>query len=142
MKFLLDTDHISILQSRTQPGFSRISTRVRRHSQKDFVYSIISFHEQTLGCNTYIARARSTNDLVRGYGILSMVLQDFRAFSVLEFDVDAAREFDSLQASRIRVATMDLRIASICLARGLVLLTRNVRDFGKVPGLVTEDWTL
>jgi tRNA(fMet)-specific endonuclease VapC len=37
---------------------------------------------------------------------------------------------------------MDLRIASIAISRNLVLLTRNVRDFIKVPKLVTEDWTV
>jgi tRNA(fMet)-specific endonuclease VapC len=49
--------------------------------------------------------------------------------------------FDDLQAQRVRVATMDLRIAAIALSRGLVLLTRNSRDFARVPALVTEDWT-
>jgi tRNA(fMet)-specific endonuclease VapC len=42
----------------------------------------------------------------------------------------------------LRVDTMDLRMASIALSRGLVLLTRNAADFAKVPGLVIEDWTL
>jgi tRNA(fMet)-specific endonuclease VapC len=32
--------------------------------------------------------------------------------------------------------------SAIALARKLVLLTRNHRDLGKVPGLLIEDWTV
>jgi len=37
---------------------------------------------------------------------------------------------------------MDLRIAAISLANGLILLTRNLSDFAVIPGLVIEDWTV
>jgi tRNA(fMet)-specific endonuclease VapC len=142
VKFLMDTDHISILQRQSGPEFSALSARISQRSPADLVLSIISFHEQVLGCHTYIGRARNPTEVVRGYGMLGQVLHDFAAAPVLPFDAAAAAVFDGLLAQRVRVATMDLRIASIALSRGLVLLTRNTGDFGKVPTLVAEDWTV
>jgi tRNA(fMet)-specific endonuclease VapC len=37
---------------------------------------------------------------------------------------------------------MDLKIATIVLTRDATLLSRNLSDFGKVPGLRIADWTL
>jgi tRNA(fMet)-specific endonuclease VapC len=42
---------------------------------------------------------------------------------------------------KIRIGTMDLKIAAIALAHGATLLSRNLVDFKKVPGLTVEDWT-
>jgi tRNA(fMet)-specific endonuclease VapC len=61
--------------------------------------------------------------------------------SVLAFEASAALDFDGLVAQRIRIGTMDLRIASIALTNRLTLRTRNLSDFRRVPGLTTEDWT-
>lgn len=36
---------------------------------------------------------------------------------------------------------MDLRIASIVLAHDAALLSANLSDFRKVPGLKVEDWS-
>jgi tRNA(fMet)-specific endonuclease VapC len=57
------------------------------------------------------------------------VLQDFAGAQVLPFDTTAATTLDGLTALRVRLASMDLRIAAITLSQGLTLLTRNVRDF-------------
>ena len=59
----------------------------------------------------------------------------------MSFDAAAADRFDSLRAARVHVGTLDLRIAAIALANDKTVLTRNVRDFRKVPGLRVEDWT-
>lgn len=104
-------------------------------------FSIISFHEQALGAHTFVSRARNSADLVLGYERLGQILHVFWTAPVLPFDPAAAAVFDALRAQRVRLATMDLRIASVALSQNLVLLTRNIGDFGKVPGLVTEDWT-
>ncbi len=60
---------------------------------------------------------------------------------MLPFDASAGTVFDQLKASKVRIGTMDLRIAATALAHNLVVVTRNARDFAQVPGLVIEDWT-
>jgi tRNA(fMet)-specific endonuclease VapC len=111
------------------------------HSRSELALSVISFHEQVLGCHTYINRARTAADVVRGYRMFARLLSDYAMASVLPFDAAASAVYDRLQAQRVRVSTMDLRIAAIALAHGLILVTRNVRDFQQVPGLMIEDWT-
>lgn len=142
MKYLLDTDHISFLQRRSGPEYSPLALNIARHSPEDLAFSIISFHEQVIGAHAYINQGRTTADAIRGYTLLWEILQGFTAAPVLPFDAAAAAILDGLRAQRIRVPAMDLRIAAIALSRGLILLTRNTRDFGRVPGLVIEDWTL
>ena len=141
MKYLLDTDHISFLQRRSGQEFTRLTMRMRQYSSTDFALSIISLHEQMLGAHKFINRARTNIDIIRGYNLLLEILQGFSTAPVLPFDNEEIAIFDQLQGQKVRVSTMDLRIAAIAKSRNLVLLTRNVRDFSKVPELLTEDWT-
>ena len=47
--------------------------RQRLSSLSAFAFSVVSFHEQALGAHTYVARARTTAELIRGYTLLSEI---------------------------------------------------------------------
>ena len=74
--------------------------------------------------------------------MMARLVSDFKVLPLVSFDADAATTFEQLKARRIQLAKMDARIAAIAMSRKLILLTRNHRDFGKVAGLVIEDWTI
>jgi len=61
---------------------------------------------------------------------------------VLPFDEDAAHKHAEIRhAVRAQpIGPRDLVIASVAVARGLTVVTSNVREFGRVPGLPHVDW--
>jgi tRNA(fMet)-specific endonuclease VapC len=142
MRYLLDTDHLSVLQRQSGKDYSNFSARMAQYPISDFAVSTVTFHEQVLGSHAYINRARNLNDVVKGYEMMARIVSDFKVLPLISFDAGAAKTFDRLQSKRIQLAKMDARIAAIALFHGLILLTRNHRDFGKVAGLLIEDWTV
>ncbi|WP_316432363.1 hypothetical protein [Leptolyngbya sp. NK1-12] len=70
-----------------------------------------------LGSHAYINRVRNLNDLVKGYGMMSRLVSDFKVLPLVSFDAGAATTFNQLQAQRIQLAKMDGRIAAIARAR-------------------------
>jgi tRNA(fMet)-specific endonuclease VapC len=141
MKYLLDTDHLSILQRQAGTDYTNFLTRMDRYSLSDFAISTVTFHEQMLGSHTYINRARNPDELVKGYEMMTRLVRDFRVLPLVSFDAGAATAFIQLQSQRLQLGKMDARIAAIALSHRLILLTRNYRDFSKVQGLAIEDWT-
>lgn len=63
-------------------------------------------------------------------------------FEVVPFDGFAAEAHGRLRfALRSQpIGERDLLIAATALAHGLAVVTRNVREFRRVPGLAVEDW--
>lgn len=141
MKYVLDTDHISILQWRSEPSFTKLSARLAQLPAGEYGVSIVSLHEQSLGCQTFLSRAKTPADFARGYRMFELVLSTFSFEAVLAFDIPTATRFLELRRQHPRVSAMDLRIAAIALERGLVVLTRNSTDFSQVAGLTIDDWT-
>lgn len=142
MKLILDTDHLSILPDKGQPASDRLRSRLREHSDAIVQTTVMSFQEQVRGWLAFLHRAKNPSQILLGYRELLDLLLDYAESSVLPYDEAAQSRFEELQKLRLRIGTMDMRIASIALATGSILLTRNLRDFRKVPDLTAEDWTL
>jgi tRNA(fMet)-specific endonuclease VapC len=137
---LLDTDHFSMLQS-SHADASGLRTRIAQLPTANAYVSIISFQEQLKGWLAYIHRAKKSADVLKGFFFLRELIKQYNAFPVLPFDQAAFLEFEELKHQRIRIGTSDLRIAAIAKANGAKLLSRNLRDFRRVPNLEIEDWT-
>ena len=67
MKYLFDTDHVAILQEPSRTDYAALSARIAIHSKSDFAFAVVSFHEQALGANNYINRAKTAANVIRGY---------------------------------------------------------------------------
>lgn len=61
---------------------------------------------------------------------------------ILDFTEAAIARYISLKSLNLNIGKMDLRIASIVLETQGVLVTRNRRDFERVPGLACVDWSV
>jgi tRNA(fMet)-specific endonuclease VapC len=139
--YILDTDHVTLLEQGRGAECDRVRARLAGLGDRDVAVTIISFEEQTRGWLTYLARARTLRQQVEAYARLRRMVENYRLIPLIDFDTSAAAEFQRLKVTRLRIGTMDLRIAAIALARGATLVTRNRTDFEKVPGLIVEDWT-
>ena len=135
--FILDTDHITLYRE----GHKAVRSRVADVHPAQLAVTIISFEEQVRGWFAQIRRAKDEPKKVWAYGRLQETLNYFARMRVLGFDNAAAHQFQQLWQQRIRVEIQDLRIAAIALAAGGVVVTRNRRDFKRVPGLTVEDWS-
>lgn len=64
---------------------------------------------------------------------------------ILPYNEDAARHYGltraHLESQGTPIGPMDLMIAAHALSLNLTIVTNNVREFTRVPGLKVEDWT-
>jgi tRNA(fMet)-specific endonuclease VapC len=138
---VLDTDHLSLLDRGLKVVNLPLRARLNALDRSQVVTTIISFEEQVRGWMARLAEVREITRQVGVYHKLNLLLEGFCQIQVLKFDEKAASEFERLRKEKIRIGTMDLKIASIALANDATVLTRNLLDFQKVPDLKVEDWT-
>jgi tRNA(fMet)-specific endonuclease VapC len=131
---VLDTDHLTEFQKGTSPEARHLKQRLA-DSADAYATTIISAEEIMRGWMAAIRRIQDPQRQINAYAKLRQLFRFFATWTVLEWDDPAADEFAALKQAKTRVGTMDLKIACICLANDAALLSRNRKDFDKVPGL-------
>ena len=129
-RFLLDTNILSDLIRHPQ---GRVAERLAREGEGSVCTSIIVAGELRYGAAKR-ASARLTAQLE---AVLS-------ALEVMPLEEPADRHYADLRAHLERQGTPigpnDMLIAAHARALGLAVVTDNVREFSRVPGLGVEDW--
>ena len=135
---ILDTKHLSELD-RGSEAARRLEARLSE-VLVPVGTTIISIEEQLRGRLAILARTREKGKLVAMYSTVQRIIADFSSWLVLPWNEAAADSFERLQRERLKIGTMDLRIASIVLSNNATRPSRNLRDFERVPELRVEDW--
>jgi len=130
LKYLLDTN-IVIFTMKNRP--QQVKRRFQQHHGRMGI-STVTLGELVFG-------AEHSQQVERN-------LADIEAFvarlEVLPFDNKAAYHFGQIRATLYRIGQpigpYDMMIAGHARASGLNLITNNVKEFERVPGLLVEDW--
>ena len=137
---VLDTDHLSCLEWGSTES-SVLRERLGESVDQNVVVSIISYEEQVRGWMALLAKIHDVPEQVHAYSRLRRFVELQCSVPLLNFTEVAAQQFQALRQMKIRIGTMDLKIAASCLCENALLLTRNAKDFSQVPGLRFADWT-
>ena len=132
--FMLDTDTcIFLMRGESQT----LATKVQSVLLQQQVMSAVTFAELTYGVHASASAKRKQNQAVLDSFALHL--------AVLDWPQDAAKHYAEIRADlKKRGAQMgaaDLMIAAHARALGAIVVTNNVKDFGRVKGLQVENWT-
>jgi len=79
--------------------------------------------------------------LAWAYRRLADTVRFLARIQIVDFDERAIDRCEQLKKLKLKIRKMDMRIAATVLECGAILVTRNLRDFKKVPGLRLDDWS-
>lgn len=137
---LLDTDHLTALRYPELSSHAGLVRRMQESNDQHFAIPVVAVEEQLRGWLAVIRRGNNQRQLIDGYERLAALFEFFAHWRIIRFDSAAAEIFQQLRQKRLRIGTMDLRIAAIALANDTLLLTANSQHFKQVPGLRLENW--
>jgi tRNA(fMet)-specific endonuclease VapC len=130
LHYMLDTN--TCIRAMRADATSRLAGRFSRYAEQLCISSIV-LAELHYGAEKSQRAADNLDEI-------EMFVARLEA--VLDFDAPAAAEFGRIRAGLRQqpIGPLDTLIAAHARSRGLVLVTGNVSEFARVPGLVIETW--
>lgn len=132
--FMLDTD-TCIFLTRGESGV--LAARVQSVPLQNQVMSAVTLAELTFGVLASAVSKRKQNQAV----LDSLALH----LAVLDWPQEAAQHYAEirldLKKRGAQLGAGDLMIAAHARAIGATVVTNNTKDFGRVKGLLVENWT-
>lgn len=129
MRYLLDTNAIIAMLNDAR---SSVALAARRHSPAALCISSIASHELFYGAFKSMRRDRN------------VALIDKLPLEIVDFDKEDARMAGHLRArlaaDGMPIGPYDILIAGQAMSRQMTLVTHNVAEFSRIPGLLIEDW--
>ena len=135
--YVLDTDTLTLYRR----GYPPVVQKMLQQALNTLATTAITVEEQLTGWYTLLRRHKTKEQLARAYHNLLETVVELNQFRLLSFNEDSIDRFDSLRSLRLGVRGNDLRIAAIALVHDATVVTRNVTDFARVPGLRVENWS-
>lgn len=132
MKYLLDTN-ICIYLIKKKP--EKLIRKIKKFKIEELCISAITISELEYGIQKSKYPERNKIALI----------EFLIPFQILEYDLSAAEEYGRIrkeleQRGKI-IGPMDLLIAAHAKSKGLIIVTNNEKEFGRVDGLSVENWT-
>lgn len=131
-RLLLDTNTIIYFFK----GRSDVVENLTKTIPSEVKLSSITLYELTVGATT------STNPVLRRQQLQTLI----QAVEVIPFtpaEAEAAAQIQAhLQKTGMGIGPLDTLIAGTALAHGLTLVTHNLSEFQRVPGLTCIDWVV
>ena len=130
LKYLLDTN-IVIYTMKNRP--QKVRKQFKQH-EGQMCISAVTLGELVFGAENSQQMDQNLADI-----------EEFAArLEVLSFDNKAAYHFGQIRAALYSsgkpLGPYDMMIAGHARASGLILVTNNVKEFARVPGLLLENW--
>lgn len=129
--YLLDTNIISYWKR----GDASLIARIKEYSPADLSLSTITLAEIWYGIEKSPVKKKERRSKIERISSL-LIVHPFDEAAAGAYAVIRAQ----LERQGVMISERDTQIAAIAVANRLAVVTRNVREFGRVEGLTVENW--